>query len=599
MRRIIVLTVIYATTVFADGLEHKFMAYNLLYYGDDADTSRDSYFRTIINDVEPDLILGSEIIGADGGADQFLTNVLEAVAPNEWALATFTNQPAEQDIGLYYKTDHFNFISTSTLDTKQGYYNRDVIEFVVEHGSSGVEFRVYGVHFQASSGSSNYTERGAEAAALRTYLNDLDGGIHFVVAGDFNFYSSNTSGSYQEPGYNTLIEVGSDSSGRVFDPIDSPGTWHNGTGFAEIHTQSPRANSFGAGVGGGMDDRFDFILASTQVMNDTYEMTYVEDSYSAFGNDGQRCCNGSINSDPANSAVSADVADALYYASDHIPVVATFRFPPGETDTAAQIVISEIMPNPAAVSDSYGEWFEVTNADSVAVDLNGWVIKDDGSDTHTISVTDSLVISPGEYAVFGRHEDSTQNGGYTPDYVYSDFSLANSSDEIIMLDTAQNTVDKVTYTTSFPFANGASMYVSDFSTDNNADSNWAVSNYSYGDGDLGTPGRAWDDTTTATAAIGNENILPTRFILYPAYPNPFNPITTIQFYMPVGVIHELPLQLRIYDITGQLVETLIQGKIEPGIHEIRWDASAEPSGVYFVHLQNGDFHQTTKVILLK
>ncbi len=571
------------------------MAYNLLYYGDDGDTGRDSYFRTIIADAEPELIVASEIIGSDGGSAQFLSNVLDVVEPGEWAVATFTNQTATQDVGLYYKTDYFDFVSTSTVNTKQSSYNRDAIEFVMKHAPSGVEFRVYGLHFQASSGSSNYTERAAEALALRTYLNGLDNESHFIVAGDFNFYSSNASGSYQEPGYNTLIESGSDTSGQVHDPIDSPGTWHNSSSFASIHTQCPRETSFGGGSSGGMDDRFDFILASTQVMNETYDMTYVEGSYIAYGNDGLHY-NDSINDSPTNTAVGAVVADALYYASDHIPVMASFSFPPGE-GAGAGIVISEVMPNPSAVSDSYGEWFEVYNADSAELDLNGWVIKDNGSDTHTISVTDSLTIPAGGYLVFGRNDDSTTNGGFTADYEYSGFTLGNSTDEVVLVDTDQNIVDQVAYSTAFPFSSGASMYLSDMTADNSVSNNWSVSTTPFGDGDYGSPGKAWNDSTLMSIAA--QEIIPKMFQLYPTYPNPFNPITTIRFDIGVGEAIMHPLQLNIYDITGRLVETLAEGIINPGQHKIQWNASQYPSGLYVVTLKSVEFVQTQKAILLK
>ncbi|MDP6533419.1 MAG: lamin tail domain-containing protein [Candidatus Marinimicrobia bacterium] len=592
MKKIISLLLFLAPCLYAEGWDHKFMAYNLLYYGDDGNTSRDTYFQTIIANSEPDLILATEIIGSDGGSAQFLSNVLDVVEPGAWAAATFTNQTAQQDIGLYYKTDYFEFVSTSTISTKQSAYNRDAIEFVMKHAPSGVEFRVIGVHFQASSGSSNYNERAAESTALRSYLNGLDDESHFIVAGDFNFYSSNSSGSYQEPGYNTLIEAGTDSSGRVHDPIDSPGTWHNGTSFASIHTQSPRASAFGVGVGGGMDDRFDFILASTQVMNETYEMTYVADSYVAYGNDGLRCCNGSINSNPANSVVSADVADALYYASDHLPVLASFSFPPGE-GSGPGIVISEVMQNPGAVSDSYGEWFEVHNADSVTLDLNGWIIKDNGSDTHTVSAAGGLPIEPGGYLVFARNDDSTTNGGFAADYEYSGFTLGNSTDEIVLVDTAQNIVDQVAYTTAFPFASGASMYLADLSADNSASANWSVSDISYGDGDYGTPGRAWNDSTLM--ALADDAVVPDMFQLYPAYPNPFNPTTSIRF----SVENTDRYSLHVFDITGRVVDVLINGQVESGQHEIQWNASNHASGVYWVILESGGKSQNQKVVLLK
>ena len=94
--------------------------------------------------------------------------------------------------------------------------------------------------------------------------------------------------------------------------------------------------------------------------------------------------------------------------------------------------------------------------------------------------------------------------------------------------------------------------------------------------------------------------VPDDFHLFPAYPNPFNPTTTISYQIPVvGAIHELPLRIHIYDITGRLVDTLVDEQIDPGTHEIRWHASNLPSGIYFANLIMNHNMQTKKLILLK
>ncbi len=89
--------------------------------------------------------------------------------------------------------------------------------------------------------------------------------------------------------------------------------------------------------------------------------------------------------------------------------------------------------------------------------------------------------------------------------------------------------------------------------------------------------------------------LPKKYKLYPAYPNPFNPTTTIRF--SVEMLHATSLQ--IFDITGRLVETLLDESLTPGDHEVTWNAGNLPSGVYFVRLQSGEYVESQKVILLK
>ena len=88
---------------------------------------------------------------------------------------------------------------------------------------------------------------------------------------------------------------------------------------------------------------------------------------------------------------------------------------------------------------------------------------------------------------------------------------------------------------------------------------------------------------------------PTSFALHPAFPNPFNPVTNIQFSVP-----ELSdIYISIYDIQGRLVRTLMKGNLKPGNYNVKWDGSGFASGIYFVQLQQSDNLLTQKIILLK
>jgi hypothetical protein len=98
-------------------------------------------------------------------------------------------------------------------------------------------------------------------------------------------------------------------------------------------------------------------------------------------------------------------------------------------------------------------------------------------------------------------------------------------------------------------------------------------------------------------SVVDETPLPQNFKLYQPYPNPFNPTITIQFNIPVESLRATSLQ--IFNITGRLVETLVDGNLQAGEHEIVWKAGSQPSGVYFVRLQNGEFVENQKVVLIK
>lgn len=97
----------------------------------------------------------------------------------------------------------------------------------------------------------------------------------------------------------------------------------------------------------------------------------------------------------------------------------------------------------------------------------------------------------------------------------------------------------------------------------------------------------------------NEETVPDEFSLEQNYPNPFNPNTKIRFSIPVNVAAGNKVSLRIYDVLGNLITTLIDENKQPGNYEVEFDGNSLSSGVYFYKLQAGDFIQTKKMILLK
>ena len=122
--------------------------------------------------------------------------------------------------------------------------------------------------------------------------------------------------------------------------------------------------------------------------------------------------------------------------------------------------------------------------------------------------------------------------------------------------------------------------------------NSPCADYSENGGPIGAFGIGCD-----FVGIGDQASVSGEFQLFPAYPNPFNPSTTIRFNVGVETLHATSLQ--IFDITGRVVETLVDGVIDPGEHEVVWDASGFSSGVYFAKFVSGKNRQIQKMILLK
>jgi len=99
----------------------------------------------------------------------------------------------------------------------------------------------------------------------------------------------------------------------------------------------------------------------------------------------------------------------------------------------------------------------------------------------------------------------------------------------------------------------------------------------------------------------NSNQVPVKFELYQNYPNPFNPKTIIKFDIssPSPPSKGDLVVLRVYDVLGREVATLVNEELKPGTYEIEWDATNFPSGVYYYTLTAGGFFQSRKMVLIK
>jgi hypothetical protein len=89
--------------------------------------------------------------------------------------------------------------------------------------------------------------------------------------------------------------------------------------------------------------------------------------------------------------------------------------------------------------------------------------------------------------------------------------------------------------------------------------------------------------------------VPGRYVLEQNYPNPFNPSTKIQF----SIVHRQLTIVKVFDVLGREVATLVNELKEPGTYTVQFNASSLASGVYFYRLQAGNFVQTKKLLLLR
>jgi Peptidase family C25/Secretion system C-terminal sorting domain len=96
-------------------------------------------------------------------------------------------------------------------------------------------------------------------------------------------------------------------------------------------------------------------------------------------------------------------------------------------------------------------------------------------------------------------------------------------------------------------------------------------------------------------SVEEDNVIPTEFVLYQSYPNPFNPSTKIKFVIPKSSF----VNLKVYNVLGKETATLVNEQRPAGTYEVEFNAVNLPSGVYFYKLQAGSFVETKKMVLLR
>ena len=279
-----------------------------------------------------------------------------------YARATYTTASGEDGAGgaqcVYYRTDLLSEVVASHVDISTGASrNTDRWLFqLVGYSSTAARFYLYSSHLKASNTSADASERNSGAIAIRNNADALGANQHIIYLGDYNLYTNT------EAAYVTMTAAG---NGRAFDPIG--GSDWTGSGNALKHTQSPRDITADGLVGGAMDDRFDFQLSSSE-FQDSDGLSIIAGTYRAFGNDGQHY-NLAINAGnnfyfPGNVARSNALADALFAASDHIPLIVDYRVPGilsanmqstfGQVIVGASVVIPVQVPNAANVVAAAG-----------------------------------------------------------------------------------------------------------------------------------------------------------------------------------------------------------------------------------------------------
>jgi hypothetical protein len=157
------------------------------------------------------------------------------------------------------------------------------------------------------------------------------------------------------------------------------------------------------------------------------------------------------------------------------------------------LVISEIMNNPAAVTDEFGEWFEIYNTTAAALDLDGVRVLHQPGDPIGVVIEATVIVPPGGYVVLGRNADTSINGGVMVDYVFGPEVNLNNTYDYLAIEAPDGTlIDETAWDElSGLDPDGASRTLDAANlsaTMNDDDANFCEATTWMPSGDYGTPG---------------------------------------------------------------------------------------------------------------
>lgn len=334
MRFILLITGLLSLQTLRSQEDIKVLTYNLMLYrstigqcdySNNDPAQKEDNLKTVIQYADPDVVVFQEIGNSQGNILDLLDNSLNTDGETKYTYTTYAGSSSLIN-HCFFNENKIGYIGHNSIE--RGINNEYIVRLIdayrfyykdpsLASGADTTYFTVFAAHFKAGQGGQNPDDRHVAAEAIMEYVRDNDL-QNFMLAGDLNVYAAS------EPAYQQLTDF-YDASYNFNDPTGIEGAWNNNNSgnFSLVHTQSTHTGFDPCFSGGGMDDRFDFILLSNSIMDNSNYLEYESYSYRVIGQDGNRF-NSSVVS-PSNADVSLNVANALYRVSDHLPVVVTLK----------------------------------------------------------------------------------------------------------------------------------------------------------------------------------------------------------------------------------------------------------------------------------
>ncbi|MFA7331326.1 MAG: lamin tail domain-containing protein [Candidatus Delongbacteria bacterium] len=251
-----------------------------------------------------------------------------------------------------------------------------------------------------------------------------------------------------------------------------------------------------------------------------------------------------------------------------------------------EILINELHYNGLAAGTDVDEFIELFNHGTATVDLGGWSLSG-----VTFTFPAGSFIAPGEYRVLAVNSEAfAARYGFLPDFQWTSGALSNDGEAIVLSNASAQEMDRVVYDDASPWpttpdGSGPSLELIAPALDNSLAANWQAS---FVDG--GTP-RGPNSTAPVVEAID----APRGFALAPAWPNPFNPSTTLAFTLEQAQV----VELAVFDLAGRRVAVLAQGLRSAGTHQVVFQAEGLASGLYLARLQGEGRLECQRLVLVK
>jgi hypothetical protein len=309
----------------------RVMSYNLTNYGNTIDACtnttngpalKNPEFKNIVKHVMPDILGVCEMNTNPAFANNFMNNVLNTDGITYYKKSNQQVEPSGTLTSiLYYDSEKLVLNKQSYASTSPRLTHHFRLYLKTNQLATGdtVWINVLACHLKAGNTAADATDRANSATAIRNFLNGFSKKENCLIMGDFNTYRSS------EAAFQNLTATGTKPAYQFQDPVNRVGSWTANSTYSDVHTQCPSVSyNSGCYSGGGLDDRFDFILMNRHMLNDSAGLKYITGTYKALGNDGSHY-NKNITDSPTNNSAPSAVLQSLYKASDHLPVIARLR----------------------------------------------------------------------------------------------------------------------------------------------------------------------------------------------------------------------------------------------------------------------------------